>query len=67
MKASDKSSDKTLLAEVVAFIKARGMTETGFGRRAVKDPNLVDQLRAGRSPTGRTVDRIKNFMRDYRD
>lgn len=43
------------------------MSATAFGRAAVRDPNLVGDLRAGRKPNLGLVDRIEAFMKEKRE
>ena len=48
--------------EVEAFLKETGIEPTRFGREALKDPRFVFDLREGRSPSGRTMDRVRDWM-----
>ena len=48
--------------ELAAFLAATGITPSGFGRRALGDPNFVTELKAGRSPNLRTIARARAFM-----
>lgn len=52
------------LAEVDAFLSRTGMDPTRFGRQALNDPNFVFSVRKGRSPSLRTIDRVRQFMAD---
>lgn len=63
-----------LLTEIDAFLALHNMTERDFGLQALKDHKLVPELRGDlvrsksgepRSPSLRTVDRVREFMRDY--
>lgn len=56
-------SDDQFKAEVERFIKAAGISATKFGREAIGDPNLVRDLRAGRSPSLKTVERVLDCIR----
>lgn len=49
-------------AEVEAFINAREMTPTQFGRQFAGDPLFVFQLRDGREPRTQTRQRILDAM-----
>lgn len=52
-----------LVAKIEAFIARHGMAETRFGRDAVRDPNLLSDLRAGQRLPGLTkLHRIAEFM-----
>ena len=52
-------------ARVDAFLERTGVGPTTLGRQAVSDPNLVRELRDGRSPTLATVDQIIAFMEAF--
>lgn len=52
------------LEEIEIFVNERGITESRFGREALNDPNFVANLRNGRSPSFRTVDRVREYIRD---
>lgn len=51
-----------LLDRIDAFLRARRMTPTRFGREAVGDAKFVLQLRAGREPRSRTVQRVIAYL-----
>lgn len=55
-----------LLFEIEAFREAHGIAETTFGRKAVNDTRLIQQLREGREPRRATVERVRTFMLTYR-
>lgn len=50
------------LNEIEAFLERQGLSATAFGRLALKDPNFVGDLRAGRKPNLGVVERVQNFM-----
>lgn len=50
------------ISRIDRFLAESGMTPTAFGRAAVNDPNLVGDLRSGRMPNLRTLQRISDFM-----
>jgi len=53
-----------LIAKIEEFIERHSMAETRFGRDAVRDPNLLNDLRAGRRLPGLTkLNAIADFMR----
>lgn len=52
-------------AEVERFLIEYKMDPTIFGRQSLSDPNFVFDLRKGRAPTTRTVDRVRSFMEIY--
>jgi hypothetical protein len=53
---------ETFLVDVEAFLSERGMEASLFGRNALKDPNFVFDLRKGRFPNLRTIQRVRAFM-----
>lgn len=54
--------DVHLLREVEKFLKNSNMPATRFGREVVKDPRFVFDLRNGREPRARTVERVRAFL-----
>lgn len=50
-------------AAIEAYLEQTGTKPSDFGRQAVGDPNLVRNLRGGRSPTLATADRVMTFIR----
>ena len=52
----------SVLVEIDRYLKATAMPRTKFGRLAVRDPRLVDDLRRGREPGPRMVRRIEAFL-----
>jgi hypothetical protein len=53
------SSSAAFLAEIEDFLAHERVTASAFGRAAVGDPNLVRELRRGRAPGLRLVDRAR--------
>lgn len=51
-------------AEVDRFLERTGMSASRFGREALGDPNFVLDLRSGRAPTLRVVERVSRFIRE---
>jgi hypothetical protein len=51
-----------LLREVELFLRAANITAARFGRDAMGDPRFVFDLRRGREPRPRTVERIRSFL-----
>ena len=62
MERSQRSSADAFLAEIEAFLTRERATPSGFGRAAVGDPNFVRDLRDGRAPSLRLVDRARAYM-----
>ena len=57
-----ESSAAAFLSEIEAFLARAGIRPSTFGRAAVGDPNFVRELRAGRVPSLRLVDRARAYM-----
>jgi hypothetical protein len=55
-----------ILTEIDAFLKAHGMRESTFGRKAAKDWKLVRELRGGRRLWPETEAKVRRFMATYR-
>lgn len=55
-----------LLDDIAAFVQAHNLSERKFGELALNDKNFVSDIRAGRSPSLNTVERIRRFMMTYR-
>lgn len=51
-----------LLTRIDAYLAKTGMPATTFGRLALRDGNFVPRLRAGRSLTLRTHERVSAFL-----
>lgn len=51
-----------LAEEVSAFLAARDMRATTFGKLALSDPSLIATLEAGRELRSDTIRRIRRFM-----
>ena len=51
-----------LLRDVEKFLRTSNMPAARFGREAVKDPRFVFDLRKGREPRQRTIDRVLAFL-----
>mgnify|MGYP001791640910 CR=1 FL=1 len=51
-----------LLDRIEKHLKENHISETGFGRRAVGDPRFVLDLRRGRRPRRRTVERLDAYL-----
>ena len=48
--------------EVEAFLARTGMGHTSFGAACLGDPRFIADLRGGRSPSARTIDKVRAFM-----
>lgn len=51
-----------LAEEVTAYLAARDMKATTFGKLALADPSLIATLEAGRELRSDTLRRIRRFM-----
>lgn len=51
-----------LLREVEKFLRQNDTPPTRFGREAVGDPRFVFDLRNGRDPRPRTVERVRAYL-----
>jgi len=58
-----ESAASAFLSEIEAFLARQRAAPSTFGRGAVGDPNFVWELRAGRAPSLRLVDRAREYMR----
>lgn len=56
------ASDAQVLSEIERFCKAHNMGITTFGRAAIGDPNLVANMRKGRSLTLKTANAVAAYM-----
>ena len=51
-----------LLRDVEKFLKLSNIPAARFGRQAMGDPRFVFDLRNGREPRQRTVERVRAFL-----
>lgn len=56
------ASIQALVDEIDAFRSREGMSPSAFGRAAINDPNFYGDLKAGRMPSLRLIDRVREFM-----
>lgn len=54
-----------LIDEIAAFLERAQLSETTFGRLALKDPHFVRDLRKGRRLWPETEQKIRDFMSSY--
>lgn len=47
---------------VETFLSETSMDPTTFGKEALSDPSFVFDLRNGRSPSAKTMDRVREWM-----
>ena len=55
-----------LLRDVELFLRASNIPAATFGRVAMGDPRFVFDLRNGREPRTRTIERVRAFLDDAR-
>ncbi len=53
---------QTFLTEIENFLSKSGIEATSLGKQALGDPSLVFDLRKGRSPSTRTMDKLRAWM-----
>jgi hypothetical protein len=57
---------KEFRSEIFEFLLRTGMKHSKFGILAINDGNFVGDLRRGkRSPTLRTIERVRKFMASH--
>ena len=57
------SYEKEFANEIRRFQNATGLTDASFGRLSpLRDPGFLRAMYAGRSPTARTMDKIREWM-----
>jgi len=61
-----ESAAAAFLSEIEAFLARERVSSSTFGRAAVGDPNFVRELREGRAPSLRLVDRARAYMASRR-
>jgi 2,4-dienoyl-CoA reductase-like NADH-dependent reductase (Old Yellow Enzyme family) len=61
-----ESSAEAFLAEIETFLARERVSSSTFGRAAIGDPNFVRELRDGRAPNLRMVDRARAYMASRR-
>jgi sulfate adenylyltransferase subunit 2 len=53
---------QSFLSEIERFLESSGLEPTALGKQALGDPNFVFDLRKGRSPSTRTMDKVKTWI-----
>jgi hypothetical protein len=51
-----------LLRDVEKYLKSSNIPAARFGREAMRDPRFVFDLRNGREPRQRTVERVRAYL-----
>jgi sulfate adenylyltransferase subunit 2 len=55
---------QNFLAEIEGFLTARNLDPTNLGKQALGDPSFVFDLRKGRSPSTRTIEKVRAWIRE---
>lgn len=55
-----------LLSQIEGHLRRTRMAPTRFGRDAVGDPKFVLQLRDGREPRKKTIERVMRYLYEHR-
>jgi len=58
---------KTFLSSVEDFLRESKMSDTRFGKEALRDPMFVFELRNGRNVSLKLVERVHSFMSEHRE
>jgi sulfate adenylyltransferase subunit 2 len=53
---------QTFLKDIEAYLTRSGLDPSSFGKQALGDPNFVFDLRKGRSPSTRTMEKVRAAM-----
>jgi sulfate adenylyltransferase subunit 2 len=53
---------QSFLSEIEAFLESAGLEPTALGKQALGDPNFVFDLRKGRSPSTRTIEKVRGWI-----
>lgn len=53
---------ESFLAEIDAYLSNSGTSATAFGKEVVGDPSFVSDLRAGRMPGLRLVEKVQRHI-----
>ena len=53
---------QSFLTEIEQFLASAGIEPTALGKQALGDPNFVFDLRKGRSPSTRTIDKVRSWI-----
>jgi sulfate adenylyltransferase subunit 2 len=57
---------KSFLSEIDRFLETLGLDPTTLGKQALGDPSFVFDLRKGRSPSTRTIGKVRDWMRQQK-
>jgi len=51
-------------SDIESFLERTGMSATAFGQQSLKDPNFMGDLKVGRAPSAKTMQRVYDFMEE---
>lgn len=60
------SYHQSFLDDVESFLTEADLKPTQFGKEALGDPSFVFNLRNGRSPSAKTMDRVREWIASRR-
>ncbi|MEA3541966.1 MAG: hypothetical protein U9R77_07590 [Pseudomonadota bacterium] len=60
----DIPTHREVLAQIEAFLIRHNMAPTRFGREATGEPQLIDSMQKGRSPSLKVLERVAVFMKE---
>lgn len=60
----EKHIETALIKEINTFCERHSLAFTTFGRRFLSNPNFYNDLLDGRSPTGKTLKRLRVRMKN---
>jgi hypothetical protein len=61
----DTTPTAALLAEIELFLRKKRMAPSEFGKQALGDPSLINNLRDGRELRYRTTLKVRDFMANH--
>ena len=53
---------QSFLSEIERYLSSAGVDPSALGKQALGDPNFVFDLRKGRSPSTRTIDKVRGWI-----
>lgn len=65
VRVATRSISRSILAEIVAFVKRTGISEHNFGMLAINDPRLTYMLSKGYEYEAETINRVRLFIQMY--
>lgn len=60
----DIPTHEEILEKIEGFLGRHQMRPTRFGRDATGEPQLIESMRRGRSPSLKVLERVAEFMRE---